>query len=673
MNKLFAPFLPPWAETGLQPAFYDLESGTVLQQTARMYDKVNQLIRLFNALSEETKTTVEEYIAKFVELKDFVDDYFENLDVQEEINNKLDEMAEDGTLEEIVSTYLQPYVADIEKNTEDIAKTGNLNTPEYIYSRIIKSMTDGSYDAHIPAEQEGIVITGENKIVTFYSPFTIDQNGDALVEEINFANPKNPQIIRSNTIQGLMHCNSACYNPTTGKIYVTLAKYDNNGAAVYVNKIGVVSYNTLTLDEVLTVSGVTSLGKIAYDQENDKYYIIADNAIWELNINTLGVTKLFDIDTTRILTTQGLNVRKGYIYIQMTYPRAIVKLDFEGNIVAIYNIDDYDNEGHSLTQVADFDFIDDDNIIITPHARGDYVDKSVWHSSYYVNYLCKMNLKGSNFARPSFDGLFSQRALFVNTALADNDILFENGSSSYPIALLGSYLINKYFVNNGFRTGAVNSNAFTYYGSLMLQNVNLYVTRDLIFESCALQNSSIDAPNITATSTTERVEIYGSRISCQTFKIYYNEDSPMNIISGSDINLTRLLDSNNAYSLKIKTRGSRFNKQYNSFKLAGAMPNQFLGATLSTDSNVVTADFSGYLDVSMSSEFFPNNYLLGIRLKNPDETMIYLRTQSFADNRIIYDHAGNTYAVTLYDMVNHTLTITSTNAANITAVTMVLL
>lgn len=105
MNKLFAPFLPPWAETGLQPAFYDLESGTVLQQTARMYDKVNQLIRLFNELSEETQTTVTEYITKFTELKDFVDNYFDNLDVQEEINNKLDDMVEDGTLQALFAGY----------------------------------------------------------------------------------------------------------------------------------------------------------------------------------------------------------------------------------------------------------------------------------------------------------------------------------------------------------------------------------------------------------------------------------------------------------------------------------------------------------------------------------------------------------------------------------------
>lgn len=36
-------------------------------------------------------------------LKEYVDSYFENLDVQEEINNKLDEMVEDGTLNEIIN------------------------------------------------------------------------------------------------------------------------------------------------------------------------------------------------------------------------------------------------------------------------------------------------------------------------------------------------------------------------------------------------------------------------------------------------------------------------------------------------------------------------------------------------------------------------------------------
>lgn len=39
---------------------------------------------------------------EFVKLKDFVDNYFKNLDVQDEINKKLDEMAKDGTLTRIL-------------------------------------------------------------------------------------------------------------------------------------------------------------------------------------------------------------------------------------------------------------------------------------------------------------------------------------------------------------------------------------------------------------------------------------------------------------------------------------------------------------------------------------------------------------------------------------------
>ena len=41
------------------------------------------------------------------ELKNYVDHYFDNLDIQEEINNKLDDMAESGQLTDIIAQYLQ--------------------------------------------------------------------------------------------------------------------------------------------------------------------------------------------------------------------------------------------------------------------------------------------------------------------------------------------------------------------------------------------------------------------------------------------------------------------------------------------------------------------------------------------------------------------------------------
>lgn len=59
-------------------------------------------------------------------LKEYVDNYFEDLDVQTEINNKLDELVSDGTLTSIISSYITPYTDKI------VAKSdGNL---EYMFT-----------------------------------------------------------------------------------------------------------------------------------------------------------------------------------------------------------------------------------------------------------------------------------------------------------------------------------------------------------------------------------------------------------------------------------------------------------------------------------------------------------------------------------------------------------
>lgn len=131
MENIFVEFLPPWVETGLQPAFYDKESGTVLQQTARMYDRVNMLIRMFNKLSKNTKETVENYISQFDNLYEYVHDYFDNLDVQEEIDNKLDEMLDDGTLADIIAGYIQLRGILAYQTVSELKSASNLANGSY--------------------------------------------------------------------------------------------------------------------------------------------------------------------------------------------------------------------------------------------------------------------------------------------------------------------------------------------------------------------------------------------------------------------------------------------------------------------------------------------------------------------------------------------------------------
>lgn len=53
---------------------------------------------------------VSELQGLFTQLKNYVDNYFDNLDVQDEINTKLDEMVEDGTLTNLIKTYIDPII-----------------------------------------------------------------------------------------------------------------------------------------------------------------------------------------------------------------------------------------------------------------------------------------------------------------------------------------------------------------------------------------------------------------------------------------------------------------------------------------------------------------------------------------------------------------------------------
>lgn len=131
MQNIFIELLPPWVETGLQPAFYDKESGTVLQQVSRMWAKMIELGAGFNKFTQDTAETVNTYIAKFVELYNYVHDYFDNLDVQEEINNKLDAMTEAGTLQEIITTYIQANVAWTFDSVADMKLATNLVDGSY--------------------------------------------------------------------------------------------------------------------------------------------------------------------------------------------------------------------------------------------------------------------------------------------------------------------------------------------------------------------------------------------------------------------------------------------------------------------------------------------------------------------------------------------------------------
>ena len=81
----------------------DFDAVTDYELLCLVVDHLNEVIKNSN----EQNTVIQNLYNAFVELKDYVDNYFKNLDVQEEVDNKLDEMAASGELADIIAQYLE--------------------------------------------------------------------------------------------------------------------------------------------------------------------------------------------------------------------------------------------------------------------------------------------------------------------------------------------------------------------------------------------------------------------------------------------------------------------------------------------------------------------------------------------------------------------------------------
>jgi hypothetical protein len=81
----------------------DFDALTNWQLFCKLGQEMNKIINSVNTSGEQVQTLTD----AFNKLQDYVNNYFKNLDVQEEINNKLDEMANSGELTEIIAQYLQ--------------------------------------------------------------------------------------------------------------------------------------------------------------------------------------------------------------------------------------------------------------------------------------------------------------------------------------------------------------------------------------------------------------------------------------------------------------------------------------------------------------------------------------------------------------------------------------
>lgn len=130
--------LPYWVLTDLQPAFYDSESGTVLQQTSRMYAKLQEALKEFNDYAKQINTYITEFengiISDFECFKNCIiktmNDYIESIDTKMSVQDTLikDKFREqDEVIENAIEYMKDNIVATATSVINQAIENGSLN------------------------------------------------------------------------------------------------------------------------------------------------------------------------------------------------------------------------------------------------------------------------------------------------------------------------------------------------------------------------------------------------------------------------------------------------------------------------------------------------------------------------------------------------------------------
>lgn len=119
--------LPPWALTNPNPAFYSSESGSVIEQTAKMYAKVNELVAEYNSFTENVNTIIKDFttatsknleafeVGLRQEFQDFID--IVNLQI----------LSQDKDIEDAVNYMKTNIVATTQNVVEDALKNETIS------------------------------------------------------------------------------------------------------------------------------------------------------------------------------------------------------------------------------------------------------------------------------------------------------------------------------------------------------------------------------------------------------------------------------------------------------------------------------------------------------------------------------------------------------------------
>ena len=127
----------------------DFDALTEWQLFCKLGKEINKIIDSQNVVGDE----MEKFSQAFIDLQNYINNYFDKLDVQDEINNKLNEMATDGTLANIINQQLlgsinnqinENYTELNKKISQNTSNINGLNSQNIALENKVNSLASGS-------------------------------------------------------------------------------------------------------------------------------------------------------------------------------------------------------------------------------------------------------------------------------------------------------------------------------------------------------------------------------------------------------------------------------------------------------------------------------------------------------------------------------------------------
>lgn len=123
-----------WGMTNFPFVESDFDELTNYGMMQKLMNAVNDVISNENEVEQDMTNL----FGAFTELQNYINDYFDNLDVQDEINAKLDEMAQSGQLTELIKNYVDPFIQEQNNQINELTTlVDEINTK-------VESATSGS-------------------------------------------------------------------------------------------------------------------------------------------------------------------------------------------------------------------------------------------------------------------------------------------------------------------------------------------------------------------------------------------------------------------------------------------------------------------------------------------------------------------------------------------------